>query len=61
MFFLGVVCAMEAALDFLKLGNLEEKTVAIQGVGNVGKLMIVFLIHPAFTTAERNVTFMIVI
>eukprot|EP00058_Branchiostoma_floridae_P021091 XP_002606581.1 hypothetical protein BRAFLDRAFT_108176 [Branchiostoma floridae] len=33
----GVVCAMEAALDFLNMGTLKEKTVAIQGAGNVGK------------------------
>jgi glutamate dehydrogenase/leucine dehydrogenase len=36
----GVVCAMEAALDFLELGSLEGKTIAMQGVGNVGRAML---------------------
>ncbi len=36
----GVVCGMEAALAFLRLGSLEGKTVAMQGTGNVGSRMI---------------------
>lgn len=36
----GVVIAMEAALEYLKLGNLEGKTVIMQGVGNVSYHMI---------------------
>ncbi len=36
----GVVCAMEAALDFLGMGGLEGKKVAMQGTGNVGLAMI---------------------
>lgn len=39
----GVVCAMEAALDFQKMGSLEGKTIAIQGMGNVGGPLIRFL------------------
>lgn len=37
---MGVVCAMEAALDVLGLGDLEGKRVAMQGAGNVGSFMI---------------------
>ncbi len=36
----GVVCAMESALDFCGKGTLEGKTVAMQGVGNVGEAML---------------------
>ncbi len=36
----GVVVAMEAALDHLKLGDLSGKTVAMQGLGNVARFMI---------------------
>jgi len=39
----GVVCGMEAALDFLGMGDLGGKTVAIQGVGNVGGPLVGFL------------------
>lgn len=39
----GVVCAMEAALEFLKMGDLTGKTIAIQGMGNVGGPLIRFL------------------
>jgi glutamate dehydrogenase/leucine dehydrogenase len=35
----GVVSAMEAALDFLGKGSLLGKTVAMQGIGNVGSFM----------------------
>ncbi len=34
---------MEAALEFLDLGTLEGKTVAVQGMGNVGGPLIRFL------------------
>ena len=36
----GVVSGMEAALDFLDLGDLTGKTIAIQGMGNVGGPLI---------------------
>lgn len=36
----GVICAMEAALDFANLGPLEGKRIAMQGTGNVGGYMI---------------------
>ncbi|MEZ4451528.1 MAG: Glu/Leu/Phe/Val dehydrogenase dimerization domain-containing protein [Nannocystaceae bacterium] len=36
----GVVCAMEGALDYLGLGTLEGKTIAMQGLGNVGSSML---------------------
>jgi glutamate dehydrogenase/leucine dehydrogenase len=36
----GVVCAMEAALDHLRLGTLAGKTIAMQGAGNVAGFMI---------------------
>ncbi len=39
----GVVSAMEAALDFLGMGALGGKTVAIQGMGNVGGPLLRFL------------------
>jgi glutamate dehydrogenase/leucine dehydrogenase len=39
----GVLVAMEAALDFLGLGSLKGKSVAIQGTGNVGRPLIRFL------------------
>ena len=39
----GVVCAMEAALEFLKMGDLNGKAIAIQGMGNVGGPLIRFL------------------
>lgn len=37
---MGVVVAMEAACEFLELGSLEGKTVAIQGLGNVSRYTI---------------------
>lgn len=40
----GVVCAMEAALHHLGLGDLRGKSVAVQGVGHVGEPLISFLI-----------------
>lgn len=39
----GVICGMEAALEFLGEGELAGKTVAIQGMGNVGGPLIRFL------------------
>lgn len=36
----GVVCAMEAALDFLGKGTLEGKTIVSQGSGNVARVII---------------------
>jgi glutamate dehydrogenase/leucine dehydrogenase len=39
----GVVSAMEAALEFLGMGELKGKTVAVQGMGNVGGPLIRFL------------------
>jgi glutamate dehydrogenase/leucine dehydrogenase len=39
----GVVCGMEAATDFLKLGSLEGKTIALQGLGHVGIPLAGFL------------------
>ncbi len=39
----GVICGMEAALAFRGDGTLEGKTVAIQGMGNVGNPLIHFL------------------
>ncbi len=41
----GVVCAMEAALDFLGLGSLSGKRVAMQGGGNVGAFMLECLLE----------------
>jgi len=39
----GVVSGMEAAIEFLGLGSLEGKTVAIQGLGHVGEPLVKFL------------------
>jgi glutamate dehydrogenase/leucine dehydrogenase len=36
----GVVCAMEAALDVLGMGDLAGKTVVLQGTGQVGSAMM---------------------
>ena len=40
----GVVCAIEAALEFRGMGGLEDKVVAMQGTGNVGSAMIPLLL-----------------
>jgi glutamate dehydrogenase/leucine dehydrogenase len=39
----GVVCGMEAALEFLGEQGLEGKTIAVQGMGNVGAPLIKFV------------------
>ncbi len=39
----GVISGMEAALEHLGEGNLKGKTVAVQGMGNVGGPLIEFL------------------
>ena len=39
----GVISGMEAALEFLGLGTLEGKTVALQGLGHVGEPLVRFL------------------
>lgn len=36
----GVVCAMDAGLEFLDRGNLRGRTVVLQGAGNVGAPMV---------------------
>lgn len=41
----GVVCAMEAAVDHLRLGSLSGKSVVLQGGGNVGSSMIADLLE----------------
>ncbi|MBT8381845.1 MAG: leucine dehydrogenase [Ignavibacteria bacterium] len=41
----GVICGIEAALDFLHMGTLENKTIAIQGLGHVGKPLVEFLLE----------------
>jgi len=37
---LGVVCGMEAGLDFLGMGTLKGKKIAMQGAGNVASYMM---------------------
>ncbi len=41
----GVIAGMEAGLEFLRLGGLHEKTVAVQGMGNVGGPLIGLLLE----------------
>jgi glutamate dehydrogenase/leucine dehydrogenase len=41
----GIICGMEAAIDSLKMGTLEDKTVAVQGLGHVGEPLIEFLLE----------------
>lgn len=41
----GVVRGMEAALAHLKMGTLEGKNVAVQGLGHVGDALIGFLVE----------------
>ena len=40
---MGIISGMEAALEFLQMGTLKDKTVAIQGMGHVGEPLIQFL------------------
>jgi len=43
---MGIVCGMEAAVDYLGMeGGLAGKTVALQGIGNVGEPLIGFLLE----------------
>ncbi|MFQ5674540.1 MAG: Glu/Leu/Phe/Val dehydrogenase [bacterium] len=39
----GIICGMEAALEFTNQGTLAGKTVAVQGMGNVGGPLVRFL------------------
>jgi glutamate dehydrogenase/leucine dehydrogenase len=41
----GVVCGMEAALEFAGMGDLTGKRVAVQGCGNVGRPLMKFLLE----------------
>ena len=41
----GVVCAMEAALEFRGMGSLEGRTIVMQGTGNVGSAMLPLLLE----------------
>jgi len=41
----GIVASMEGALDFANMGTLEGKTIAVQGLGNVGGAMVGFLLE----------------
>lgn len=41
----GIISGIEAALEFLRLGTLEAKTIAIQGLGHVGEPLVRFLIE----------------
>ncbi|MGI9590259.1 MAG: hypothetical protein ACR2P8_02740, partial [Myxococcota bacterium] len=57
----GVLCAIEAALEWLGRGDLEGKTIAMQGAGNVASHMIrgllergVASILASETNAERR-------
>lgn len=58
----GVVCAMQAALEVAGLGTLAGKTIAMQGLGNVGAEMVEDLLDAkvraivATDISERNVT-----
>jgi glutamate dehydrogenase/leucine dehydrogenase len=40
----GIISGMEAALEFLNLGTLEGKRIAVQGLGHVGEPLIKFLL-----------------
>jgi glutamate dehydrogenase/leucine dehydrogenase len=48
----GVVCAMEAAVDHLRLGSLAGKSVVLQGCGNVGSSMIEDLLERGVTNVR---------
>lgn len=40
---MGIISGMEAALDFLENGTLEDKAITIQGLGHVGEPLVQFL------------------
>ena len=40
---LGIISGMEAALEFLEIGTLKDKTIVVQGLGHVGEPLIQFL------------------
>jgi leucine dehydrogenase len=40
---MGIISGMEAALEFLELGTLKDKTIVVQGLGHVGEPLIQFL------------------
>jgi leucine dehydrogenase len=40
---MGIISGMEAAHDFLQNGKLEDKVIAVQGLGHVGEPLIQFL------------------
>lgn len=42
---MGVKIAMDAALNYLNMGTLQGKTVAVQGLGNVGRPLVGFLLE----------------
>jgi leucine dehydrogenase len=39
----GIISGMEAALEFLEVGTLKDKTIVVQGLGHVGEPLIQFL------------------
>lgn len=41
----GVVCAIEAGIDFLELGSLEGMKIALQGAGHVGSSIVPLLLE----------------
>lgn len=57
----GVVSGIEAALEFLKLGDFSDKTVAVMGAGHVGAPLIRFLFEKgvkkvkAFDISKENI------
>ena len=42
---MGVISGMEAALEFLNMGALEGKTIALQGLGHVGEPLVKMLLN----------------
>ena len=53
---LGVVSGMEAALDFLKMGTLAGKIVAVQGMGHVAEPLIGFLFEKDVKKSLRRIS-----
>jgi len=51
----GIVCGMEGALSALGLGTLEGKSVAVQGLGNVGGALVGFLLHKGCTVIGTDI------